>query len=330
MKIQGVSFSKYKVKVGTYVSEKLDFFAFLFVQILLSESIDKNKKVYDCLLDLDIKEDLLYLFDNIYYKFIDNNMLVSIVSENLKDLTIKDIKLDLGFVENLKKGYYPRFDSFKEKEFIYDYLNEKLTIKEIECKESNVCVVEIDNSKEKIQELINTNKKPLLGISEGIVVLKDLIVDPYYFEIELDKKDDYYFTNIEKKDLIYNSLVNNSFIVNEEKILDGDFLSNNIYFECLFSKYDLKDICKYLFVYDKEKEFVVENNIIYVGYDIDYDFVCLDSKQGYYTGKYLLENKQYISTYVKEKCNQVSEFKLYLIKNKEKFNVNISHIIELI
>lgn len=330
MKIQGVSFSKYKVKVGTYVSEKLDFFAFLFVQILLSETIDKNKKIYDCLLELDIKEDLLYLFDNVYYKFIDNNMLVNIKSENLKDLTINDITLDVGFIDGLKKGYYPKFESYKDKEFIYDYLKNKITIKDDKCDDSNICVLEIDNTKAKLQELINTHKKPLLSISEGIVVLKDFIVDPYYFEIELSKKDDYYFTNIEKKELVYDSLVNNSLFVNDERILEGDFLSNNIVFECLFSNCNLKDNCKYLFVYDKDKEFVVEDNVIYVGYNFDYDMVCLDSKQGYHTGKYLLENQKYISTFKREKCSQVSEFKLYLIKNKDKFNVNISHIIELI
>ena len=90
----------------------------------------------------------------------------------------------------------------------------------------------------------------------------------------------------------------------------------------------MSEYCKYLFRYDKEKEFEVIDNTIYVGYKFESDFIDLSKEENYECGKYLLEDNEYVSTFKKSKIN-VSEFKLYLIKNKDKFKINISKIIDL-
>ena len=329
MKVKGVSFSIYKVKVNTYVFDKLDLFTFLFTQIVLDEHINKDMKVIDCLLDLDIKEDLHYLFNNVYYKLVDNLVIKDTKKEDINELLIKDIQMDKRFINYLKQGYLPILNNETEKEFVYDYLNNKVVLANEYYTDSNVCVIELENNKESIEEIINDNKKNLFDINDGICILNDFVVDPYYFEIHLKEKDNYYFVSSTNKEMIYNALCNNSLFVKED-INKGEFLSNNIYFKCLFSKNNLIDYCDYLFVYDKEKEFNVMDNVIYVNYDFDGDFVDLINKEKYITGKYLLENNKYMSTFNKEKCKEVSEFKLYLLKNKEKFTKNINKVIELI
>ena len=72
----------------------------------------------------------------------------------------------------------------------------------------------------------------------------------------------------------------------------------------------------------------MEDNIIYVNYLLEGDFIDLSKQESYITGRSHL-NDIMISTYKKSKID-ISEFKLYLIKNKNKFTSNISKIIDLI
>ena len=329
MKVKSASFSSYKVVVNNYVFEKLDLFSFLFTQILIDENIDKNKLIIDCLNDLDIKEDLYYLFNNVYYKLIDNLIVKNVKEEDIAKLKIKDIEIDPRFVSHLKKGYLPVLDKEIEKDFVYDYVDGKIVLAENDYTDSNIFILEINNDINNIERIINSNTKALFNISEGFSILKEMVVDPYYFEIQLLEKDDYYYIKENTKENIYSSLSNNSLFLKDE-ILKGDFLSNNIYFKCLYSDLKLDDYCDYLFMYDKEKEFVVENKIIYVGFKFEDDFLDLKEKESYKVGKYLLENGRYISTCIKSKSKNISEFKLYLVKNKDKFSENIDKIIDLI
>lgn len=330
MKVKGVSFSAYKVKLNTYILEKLDLFSFLFTQIILDENMDKDSKFVDCLLDLDIKEDLFYLFNNIYYKFIDNKIIEESLFSDIYNLTLKDILIDKRFIPYLKDGYFPILNGEIEKEFIYDTLAKKVILKDIEFKDSNVCVIKVNNDKQEIENIVNDNKKGLLQIEEGICILKQAIIDPYYFEIDLKETNNYLSYNKDNKEVIYKGLSENSLFINDNE-LEGEYLSSNIYFNCLYGDISLKDNSKYLFVYNEDKMGLVENNIIYVDYKLDDgDFIDLTNKESYKCGTYLLENKEKIATFVKSKSKGVSDFKLYLIKNKDKFNINIAKVIELI
>lgn len=329
MKVKGASFSKYKVKLNCYTFYPLDLFSFLFAQIILDDSLNKDKKIVDCLKDLDIKDDLLYLFNNVYYRFVDNFIIEDTYKEDIYELLIKDIKVNPYFIEYLKQGYFPEFNEEIEKGFIYDYLNNRVVLEDKIFDDSNICVFEISNDNSSIEKIINDNKKSLLDIKDGVCIVKDVIVDPYYFDFELEKSNSRLKSNSKNKEEIYKALENNSLFISD-KIVEGEFLSNNIYYECLFANETLKDYCKYLFVNNKEREFEVDNNVIYVDYDFNYDYLDLISKQGYECGKYLLENDKYISTFNVNKCKEVSDFKLYLIKNKDKFKVNIDKIIGLI
>lgn len=328
MKINCASFSKYKVKLNCYSFKKLDLFSFLFTKILLDEHLDKKSKIVDCLNDLDIKEDLYYLFNNVYYHFVDNFIIKDNSYEDINDLKISDIEIDNRFVEYLKQGYLPIFNEEITKEFAYDYLLDKVVLMDKETSNDNLCVIEVDNGINNIEKIINDNKEGLFDLKEGLCVVKDIVVDPYYFDLNLNDEDKLVLHK-SYKDKVYGSLMKNSLFINDE-ILKGEFLSNNVFYKCLFAKEELKPYCEYLFVYNKEKEFKVDSNIIYVGYEFDYDYVDLINKAGYKCGKYLLENEQYISTFKSSKCDNISEFKLYLIKNKDKFSNNIEKIIELI
>lgn len=325
MKIKGVSFSKYKVNVDLYQKEKLDLFSFLFTRVIFNNKLDKNMKLVDCLNDLDIKEDLFYLFNNVYYSFIDNKI-VNEIKEDINDLTLKDIKIDPRFYDCLNNNCFPRLTSSINKEFVYDSLLEKLVLEKEQFSDSNVVVFSVDNDSKTIEKLINNYKKGLFNEDVEMCLLNNYSVDPYYFEFSLENKDDYYFSK-DNKEIIYKALTNNSLFINDE-ILKGNILTNNIYFSCLYSKSDLNEYCDYLFKYDKNKEFEVIGNIIYVGYEFDDTFIDLTNKESYKCGKYLLENKEYVSTFNKDKIN-ISEFKLYLMKNKDKFSSNISKVIEL-
>ena len=56
----------------------------------------------------------------------------------------------------------------------------------------------------------------------------------------------------------------------------------------------------------------------------------LVNKEKYRCGVVLLENDKYISTFNKSREDKVSEFKLYLIRHKDKFKINLNEILEMI
>jgi len=329
MKVKGVSFSSYKVNLNIYIYEKLDLFAFLFTQILFDNNLNKESKIVDCLLNLDIKEDLFYLFNNIYYKMIDNKIIEE-VSEDIYSLKIKDVKVEERFVSIFKSGYFPVLSDNLDKEFIYDVIKNKLVVSDTLNNESNVCVITLDNSKNTIEELINTYRRSLLNMSDGECLINRVIVNPYYFNFELEKINDKYYFKGENKEKIYKDLTYNSLFISDE-VIDGELLTNNIYFQCLYGNEIMKDYCEYVFIYNENKEFEVKDNVIYVGYKMDVEsFGDLVNKDNYRCGVYLLENGEYISTFTKSKMKEIKDFKLYLIKNKDKFKENISKVIELI
>lgn len=318
MKIKGVSFSKYKAKINTYIFEKLSLFEFLFIQILLDSNIDRKKKIKDCLLDLDMKEDLHYLFNNVYYKLIDNLIIGDNQSEDITNLKIEDIIIDERFIKYLNEGYFPILNGSIEKEFIYDYLKNKVVLEKDIFTDSDVCLFRVNNDRNSIEQIINDNKKGLLDIDNGVCILEELIIDPYYFNIDLNK---------EKNEYILDCVKENSLYLNDLEI-KGEFLANNVYYSCLYSNRDMSDYCDILFEYNKEREFEVDDKIIYVGYEFeDNDYIDLKNKEAYRCGKCMLDNYA-LSTYLKHKID-ISEFKLYLIKNKNRFKTNISKYIEL-
>lgn len=328
MKIKCVSFSKFDASLKSYVFTKLDLFEFLFTQIILKDNLNKDTKLVDSLKALDINDDLLYLFNNVYYKFKDNGV-IECLNSDIYDLCLKDIKVNKLFIEPLRKGLFPLYNESVNKEFIYDYLNKKIVTYKDTYDESNLLCFEVSD-KERVESIINRFSNALFNNSEGIYLVKEYISDPYYFEVELNEENNKLVYKRSNKDELYASLVNNSLFI-EDEILKGEYLSNNIYFDVCFSKENMKDNAKYLFVKDENKEGEVKDNIIYVNYEFEgSSFVDLVKKEKYRCGVYSLENDKKISTFIKEKENKVSEFKLYLIKNKDKFKVSLNEILELI
>lgn len=328
MKIKCMSFSRFDTNLKSYVFTKLDLFEFLFTQIILKDNLEKNTKLVDALMALDIKEDLFYLFNNVYYKFKDNGI-VECDFADIYDITLKDIKVNPLFIEPLTKGKFPIFNDNVNKEFCYDYLNKKIVTFKEAYEDSNImCFETLD--KEGVESIINRFSNALFNDSEGIYLVDSYISDPYYFEIELDKENEKLVYKRGNKEELYNSLVNNSLFISDE-VVNGEYLSNNIYFDVCYGKENIKDNTKFLFVNDPEKEGKIKDNIIYVNYSFsESDFVDLVSKEKYKCGVYKLENEKSISTFSKSKEDKVSEFKLYLIKNKNKFNLSLNEILELI
>ena len=324
MKIKGMSFSRYSARVGIYKYFRQDLFEFIFIKIILDRHLDKESLLVECLKALEIKDDLFYLFNNVYYKLVDNGIIKE-VNKDFRELRLKDIEVYPLFIEALSEHYFPVKQESVDKEFVYDYLKGKLVVSEEVFKDSNVVVIEVDNSWSSIERLVNKEKKGLFNLEDGICLIERLRVDPYYFEIELKEND----TGIVIKDeLVSKSLLDNSFQVVIDENLKGNILTNNIYFECLYGKEYLKDYCDYLFVYDVNKTFSKEDKVIYVDYKLDNDFVDLVNKDNYILGK-MRVNDDYVTSFYTNKNRQVSEFKNYLVKNREKFNFNLEGILKL-
>ena len=328
MKIKCVSFSRFETNLKSYVFTKLDLFEFLFTQIILKDNLDKNTKLVEALNALDIKEDLFYLFNNVYYKFKDNGI-IECNFNDIYDVSLKDIKVNSLFIEPLTKGKFPLFSDSVNKEFCYDYLNKKIVTYKDNFEDSNVLCFEVLN-KESVESIINRFSSALFNSSEGIYLVDSFIADPYYFEVELNEENNVFVYKRSNKEELYDSLVNNSLFINDERV-KGEYLSNNIYFDVCYGKENIKDNTKYLFINDSEKEGEVKDNIIYVNYNfLDGDFIDLVNKEKYKCGVYKLENEKNISTFIKSKEDKVSDFKLYLIKNKNKFRISLNEILELI
>ena len=253
----------------------------------------------------------------VYYKLIDNEVIVDSLKEDIYSLQLKDIIIDERFLDCLKEGYFPILNGEIEKEFVYDFIENKVVLEKENYSDSNLALLKVDNSYSNIEKIINDNKKGLLGIEEGFVILKDVVIDPYYFSLTVDNND--------KK--ILDMLKDNNLLLKDRNV-EGEYLSNNIYFDYLYGTEDIKDLCEYLFVYNKDKEFIVDDKIIYVGYDLKNDFIDLKNKEAYMCG-YMDLGVEKVSTFKKNKVD-VSEFKLYLVRNKGKFSSNITKIIELI
>lgn len=328
MKIKCISFSSFHARLKGYVFNKLDLFEFLFTQIIINKNLDKDTKIVDALKTLDIKEDLFYLFNNVYYKFIDNGV-IECLSKDIYDVSLKDIKINSLFIESLTKGKFPLFNENIDKDFTYDFLNKKLVTNKEYYGDSNLLCFEVVN-KESIESIVNRFNTALFNSGEGLYLVDSFISDPYYFEIELQEENSKLIYKRSNKEELYESLVNNSLFIND-KLLKGEYLSNNIYFDVCYGKENMKDNSKYLFVNNENKEGDVDSNIIYVNYNFDNnDFVDLVNKENYKCGVSILENNKKISTFTKSKEDKVSEFKLYLIKNKNKFKCNLNEILDLI
>ena len=86
MKINFVSFSDYSGEVEVYNLEKMDLFVFLLVKIIQKGS---DKTIKDVLLDMDITNALLYLYQNNFYYLLDNGYDI-FLHENGLDFQIKE------------------------------------------------------------------------------------------------------------------------------------------------------------------------------------------------------------------------------------------------
>ena len=90
MKISFVSFSDYSSELEVYNLEKMDLFVFLLVKIIEKGS---KKTIKEVLLDMDITNALLYLYQNNFYYLLDNGLIINNSnSEDISEIIVDDVK----------------------------------------------------------------------------------------------------------------------------------------------------------------------------------------------------------------------------------------------
>ena len=328
MKINLVSFSDYVSEIEVYNLEKMDLFVFMLSKIIEKGS---NKTIKEVLLDMDITEALLYLYQNNFYYLLDNGLLINNSdSEDIASIKVNDLKFS-GFGKYcLSVNKVPILEKKESKRVIYNPFKEELVSDNKVNESSNLVVLE---NKFNYLNLINDNKKAILGRYEDNFVLNynKLEVNPYYFSI--DVKGD-----ISEK--LKNALKDNCLKLEDDKILNEDkkeFLSSNFKISLFYGRNKNLVNSDYYLIVDEDKKFSMEDNKIYieniVNDYLNYSFVDIDKEiKGYNIGKVIIDEVEG-SCFEKEKLKDFKgDIKKYLLRNRDKYEDEriINSVIDLL
>lgn len=328
MKINFVSFSDYVSEIEVYNLEKMDLFVFLLSKIIEKGS---DKTIKEVLLDMDITNALLYLYQNNFYYLLDNGLIINYSdSEDIALIKVSDLKFSEFGKYCLSVNKVPRLEKKENKKVIYDPFKEELVSDNKVNESSNLVVFE---NKSNYLNLINDNKKEILGRYEDNFVLNynKLEANPYYFT--LDIKD-----NISEK--IKMSLKDNCLKLDDDKTLDEDkkeFLSSNFKINLFYGKERNIVSSDYYLIVDEDKKFTVEDNKIYieniVNDYLDYSFVEINREiRGYNVGKIMIDEVEG-SCFQREKIKDFKgDIKKYLLRNRDKYKDEriINSVIDLL
>lgn len=315
MKINLVSFSDFDSVLDIYDKEKMDLFSFMLVKIIEKGG---SKSIKEVLYDLNINDNLMYLYQNNFYFLLDNQLIVNDnKSDDISFIKVNEVKLSEFGKYCLANNYIPRYRESRELRVIYNVLDGKLVSDNKVNESSNVVVVD---DKVDFLKLINDNKKGLINEYNDTFVLnyKSKEANPYFYEMnvsvsELDEKLKRY-------------LKDNKVLLGDNKVIDEDkseFLSSN--FKCKLVYCDKNNMVNsdYYLICLEEKKFEVEGNKIYIdsiSEFSDYSFVSLGSEVMGYKVSRIKVDDTYCSAFSKNKLkDNMGDIKKYLVKNKDKF-----------
>ena len=328
MKINLVSFSDYVSEIEVYNLEKMDLFVFLLSKIIEKGS---DKTIKEVLLDMDITEALLYLYQNNFYYLLDNGLLINNSnSEDISSIRVNDLKFSEFGKYCLGVNKVPRLEKKENKRVIYNPFKEELVSDNKINESSNLVVIE---TKFSYLNLINDYKKAILGRYEDDFVLNynKLEANPYYFTF--DVKD-----NIDEK--IKNALKDNCLKLEDDKMLDEDkkeFLSSNFKISLFYGKDRNLVNSDYYLIVDEDKKFSIEDNKVYVENIVNdylnYSFVEINKEiRGYNVGKVMIDEVEG-SCFQSEKLKDFKgDIKKYLLRNRAKYGDEriINSVIDLL
>ena len=139
MKINFVSFSDFDSEIEVYDLKKMDLFVYLLVEIIKKGS---NKTIKEVLLDLDVTNSLLYLYQNNFYYLLDNNLIVNYSdSEDISEIKVNEVKLSEFGEYCLSKKCVIELVETRNKNVKYDVLNDRLVSDNKVFDSSNVVVM---------------------------------------------------------------------------------------------------------------------------------------------------------------------------------------------
>lgn len=325
MKINFVSFSDFNSDIEVYELNKMDLFVYLLVEIIKKRS---DKTIKEVLLDLDISNALLYLYQNNFYYLLDNNLIINNSdSDDISEVKVNDVRFsDFGkYCLSIKQ--VPLLKEVKHKRVIYDPFGKKLVSDNNYIDSSNVVVI---NDVIDYLDLINEKKKEIMSRYSDDFVLnyRNKEANGYYFSVDFISDDIKEYLKLNKSNTKDNK------VINENKC---EFLSSNFKVNLFCGKESVLVNSEYYLIVDKDKEFSVSDNKIYIGEIVDilnqYSFISFDSKSyGYKVGSVKIDSEEYSVVERDVIKDYSSEIKKYLVRNKDKFKDDrvVSKIIDLL
>lgn len=347
MKLKLIYFSEFVTSLSFYGKEKMDFFVFLFMSIIDSNQINKKDNITTILNDLYIPSEMHYLFTNVYYYLLDNNLVIG-EEKDLFELRKEEIQLTFLGKTYFKENSVPEYLHTLEREVYFDPLNNKLLSKNEYENFDDIIVIDKIFTDEEIRVLINDQKYSLFSDIEENIFIEPQIksINPLLIEIDLIKNDGgYYLQKVADKNNLLNQINNNLIKLNVEQNLemkDSDCkpFTNNIFFDFVIGNVETLNIkSDFYFIINEEKKFQSSDNIIYLPKNIK-DFLNKSQiyvfKDGFKSFNYKEETfendyKLPLIQVVKDRVNGLN-FKKYLIENKNKIDKDniINQIIEML
>ena len=316
MKINFVSFSDYNSDIEVYNLKKMDLFVYLLVEIIKKGS---SKTIKEVLLDLDVTNSLLYLYQNNFYYLLDNKLIINNSGkEDIGEIIVNEVKLSEFGKFCLNKKCVVELVETRSKNIKYDLFADKLVSENKINGSSNLVVINEDIN---YLNLINKYKKEILSRYDDYFILnyKNKEANPYYFSVDINS------SNLNK----YASYLSvNGVKLEDNKELNEDkkeFMSSNFKVKLFYGSEGNLINCDYSLIVDENRKFEVFNNKIYVESIIKelngYSFVSVDKQMyGYKVGVVEVDGEKF-SAFEREKTkDSTGEIKKYLIKNKDKFN----------
>lgn len=329
MKINFVSFSDYSTNIEVYNLEKMDLFVFLLAKIIEKGS---EKTIKEVLLDMDITNALLYLYQNNFYYLLDNGLLVNNSdSEDISKIKVNDLKFSAFGKYCLSINKIPGLEKSEVKRIIYNPFKKELVSDNKVNDSSNVVVYPLTKD---YLELINENKKAILSRYDDNFVLNYSTkeANPYYFEVNVDSG------NVDKSVKEY--LKQNSVKLSDNKNLNEknmEFLSSNFKTKLFYGKEDNLVNSEYCLVVNEDKKFTINENKVYIDNIVpdylEYSFVDVNKEvRGYNVSKIIIDDVEgscFESIKIKD---YKGDIKKYLLKNRDKYKSDkiINEIIDLL
>jgi hypothetical protein len=307
----------------------MDLFAFMLTKIIATNS---DKTIKEILVDMDVTEALLYLYQNNFYYLIDNGLIVNKSnSEDIEYVRVNEVSFTEFGKSCLGINKIPLLDSEDNRRVIYNPYKGELVSDNYLFNGSNVVV--FDDSINYL-DLLNKYKKSIVNRYDEEFVLNYSLLeaDPFYFSVNTNS------SNIDgrlKKHLLKNALKHNdNKEINEDK---KEFLSNNFKIRLFYGVEENIVPSDYYLIVSEDKKYQVDGNKVYIDSVIseylDYSFVEIEREsKGYNVGRILIDNNEAYCFESFKLKDYKGDIKKYLLKNRDKYKseIVINEIIDLL